>query len=148
MTFSEKLAKAMRDRNISIRELSERTGIPKSAIQRYTSGETERIPIDRMKMMADALGIDPAYVMGWLDVSDVLHGSLDHVLGSESPTAKKLRELSDKMGLHTTSDTEAELLDIFRGLNAAGQDILMGTARGLATNPDMKKGGTSSTETA
>ena len=55
----------MRDKKISIRELSEKTGIPKSAIQRYTSGVTEKIAIDRMKLMAEALGIDPAYVMGW-----------------------------------------------------------------------------------
>ena len=65
MTFSEKLAMAMHHKKISIRELSESTGIPKSAIQRYTSGDTEKIPIDRMILMAQALGIDPAYVMGW-----------------------------------------------------------------------------------
>ena len=67
MTFSEKLAAAIRDKGISIRELSELTGVPKSAIQRYTSGMTEKIPIDRMKKMAEALNIDPAYVMGWSD---------------------------------------------------------------------------------
>lgn len=65
MKASEKLATAMREKKISIRELSERTGVPKSAIQRYTSGETEKIPIDRMQRMAEALGISPAYVMGW-----------------------------------------------------------------------------------
>lgn len=67
MKFSEKLAAAMHEKNISIRELSEMTGVPKSAIQRYTSGETEKIPIDRMQLMAEALGIDPAYIMGWSD---------------------------------------------------------------------------------
>ena len=73
MKFSEKLAAAMHEKNISIRELSEKTGIPKSAIQRYTSGDTEKIPIDRMKLMAEALGIDPAYIMGWQQSQDALH---------------------------------------------------------------------------
>lgn len=71
MTFSEKLAAAMRDKKISIRELSEKTGIPKSAIQRYTSGDTEKIPIDRMILMAEALGVDPAYIMGWSDSTPI-----------------------------------------------------------------------------
>lgn len=65
MTFSEKLALAMHEKGISTRRLSGLTGIPKSAIQRYTSGDTEKIPIDRMKAMAEALSIDPAYIMGW-----------------------------------------------------------------------------------
>ena len=65
MTFSDKLAAAIHEKNMSIRELSEKTGIPKSAIQRYTSGDTEKIPIDRMKLMAEALSIDPAFIMGW-----------------------------------------------------------------------------------
>lgn len=73
MKFSEKLAAAMREKNISIRELSEKTGVPKSAIQRYTSGDTEKIPIDRMKLMSEALGIDPASIMGWDQPHDTLH---------------------------------------------------------------------------
>ena len=73
MKFSEKLAAAMREKNISIRELSEKTGVPKSAIQRYTSGDTEKIPIDRMKLMSEALGIDPASIMGWDQPHDTRH---------------------------------------------------------------------------
>lgn len=65
MSFSKRLLEAMQKKDISTRKLSELTGIPKSAIQRYTSGDTEKIPIDRMKLMAEALGIDPAYIMGW-----------------------------------------------------------------------------------
>lgn len=44
--------------------------------------------------------------------------------------------------------SEIELLEIYRGLNDIGQAALMGTARGLAANPDMKKGSTSTHETA
>lgn len=40
---------------------------------------------------------------------------------------------------------EEELLIIYRDLNDIGQQALMGTARGLIANPDMKKPGTSST---
>lgn len=50
--------------NISNRKLEELTGIPKSAIQRYISGTTDRIPIDRLKLIASALNVTPAYLMG------------------------------------------------------------------------------------
>mgnify|MGYP002625752907 CR=1 FL=1 len=92
MDFSKKLAEAMSERKISTRHLSELTGIPKSAIQRYTSGDTEKIPIDRMKLMAEAMGIDPAYVMGW--ASDA-NSKISKHLGSDSPAVKQLRKIGD-----------------------------------------------------
>ena len=44
--------------------------------------------------------------------------------------------------------SEAELLALYRELNSTGQQTLIGTARGLAANPDMQKNGPSTTETA
>lgn len=141
MTFSKKLADAMKERKISTRALSEMTGVPKSAIQRYTSGETEKIPIDRMKRMAEALGISPAYIMGWEEISDAL--------GSNTPAAKKLRAIGEQLAVPSLSDPdESELIDIYRSLNITGRQTLLGTARGLAANPDMKENGTSKKGTA
>lgn len=95
MKFSEKLAHAMRDKKVSIRELSEKTGVPKSAIQRYTSGETEKIPIDRMKLMAEALDIDPAYVMGWSDSSVPFGKSIDGLIPRAQLGVRRVPILGD-----------------------------------------------------
>lgn len=136
MSFSEKLAQAMKDKEMSTRQLSELTGIPKSAIQRYTSGETEKIPIDRMIRMAEAMGIDPAYVMGWASDSTA---KISKALGSDSPAAKKLQEIKRGLNLYSVTDSlEMELVDIYRSLNDKGRDMLVNTARSLATNPDMR----------
>ena len=51
---------------MSYGELSSITGIPKSALQRYATGETEKIPIDRIKSIAEATNVSPAYLMGWV----------------------------------------------------------------------------------
>lgn len=63
--ISEKLQQAMEEKDISYGALSDITGIPKSALHRYINGDTEKVPIDRIKLIANALGISAAYVMGW-----------------------------------------------------------------------------------
>lgn len=57
MAQMNKLAEALRERGISQRSLAARTGIPKSAIQRYISGTTAKVPADRLAVMAGAMGI-------------------------------------------------------------------------------------------
>lgn len=62
-----RIVEQMKKRGISYRTLSAKTGIPKSALQRYISGETNKIPIDRIEAMAKCFGISAAYLMGWTD---------------------------------------------------------------------------------
>lgn len=67
--------------------------------------------------MAEALGIDPAYVMGWVDVSDKLHATLDPLFSPDTPAAKQLREIGEGLTGTTISSPEArELLDIYYDL--------------------------------
>ena len=65
--ISNRLLNLINDNNISYGELSKATEIPKSALQRYATGETEKIPITRIKLLATALHTTPAYLMGWED---------------------------------------------------------------------------------
>lgn len=63
--ISKKILEIILEKGISYGELSERTGIPKSALQRYATGQTEKIPIDRLQIIASALDTTPEYLMGW-----------------------------------------------------------------------------------
>lgn len=63
--LSQRLSKAIEMANLSYRELSEITGIPKSAIQRYASGTTENFPIPRLEAIAAAIGVTAEYLLGW-----------------------------------------------------------------------------------
>lgn len=65
--ISSRLQQAFVKKEYSYGELSKITGIPKSAIQRYVTGETEKIPLDRLEKMAAALGVSSSYLMGWDD---------------------------------------------------------------------------------
>lgn len=62
---SERILRAMQSAKLSYGVLHEITGIPKSALQRYATGETEKIPIDRIELIAKATGVSAAYLMGW-----------------------------------------------------------------------------------
>lgn len=63
--ISNRILDILLNKEISYGELAEKTGIPKSALQRYATGQTEKIPIDRLEKIATAIGTSAAYLMGW-----------------------------------------------------------------------------------
>lgn len=63
--ISDRILQLLTQKGISYGALSEMTHIPKSALQRYATGETQKIPVDRLKIIAKALNISAAYLMGW-----------------------------------------------------------------------------------
>jgi len=131
MTLAEKLTYAINKRGVSLRALSDVTGIAKSAIQRYAAGDITNVPIYRVEKLAMALNVSAAWLIGWADSED------DYPLMQT--------EVRSDAAL---SPTESELVDICRALNQAGQNILINTARGLAANPDLKRDGASNEITA
>lgn len=60
--------------------------MPKSTLQRYLTGETAKIPLSKLGLLAEALCTTPAYIMGWqadsfrLDSIDNIHSIRRHLL--------------------------------------------------------------------
>ena len=50
---------------MSYQDLAEKTGMSKSTLQRYESGAIRSIPIDRLEDLANALQMDPAFLVGF-----------------------------------------------------------------------------------
>lgn len=50
---------------LSYSELEKITGISKSSIQRYATGETKKIPVDCIEKLAAAINVDTIYLMCW-----------------------------------------------------------------------------------
>lgn len=63
---SSKLLEAFKSSDFSYGELTKATGIPKSALHRYFSGQTPNIPFDRLEAICAALCIDTAELLGWV----------------------------------------------------------------------------------
>lgn len=70
MQFAKKLAGLMRELGINQTKLSELTGISKSCISQYLSGEHEPYE-ERKKDIARALGVQETYFRAFLPVAEI-----------------------------------------------------------------------------
>ena len=61
-----KRIKTLRKRlGYSYSDMAKLTGLAKSTIQRYETGFTEKIPLSKLNILAQALNTTPMYIMGW-----------------------------------------------------------------------------------
>lgn len=63
--IAERINFAMKTADLSYGELSKITNIPKSALQRYATGVTANIPLDRIEKIALATNVKASYLLGW-----------------------------------------------------------------------------------
>lgn len=75
------LVKRLRQRReelgMSYRDLGIKTGLSKSTLQRYESGFIKNMPLDKLQIIADALNVDPAFMLGWSEVSEQKRTSVE-----------------------------------------------------------------------
>lgn len=64
---SKRIEEAIQKSGFSYVELEKITGISKSALQRYASGKTKKIPVDCIEKIASATNVSSKYLMGWED---------------------------------------------------------------------------------
>lgn len=104
--ISTRLLQAIQKKEYSYGDMAKLTGIPKSAIQRYATGETEKIPLDRLEKMAFALGVSSSYLMGWEEPEEKKQTAQDerHAL---------VNELFDKV----STEDQSYVLDLLRRLS-------------------------------
>ena len=93
---------------LTMEELAKKTGVQKSAINKYEKGVVTNIPINRVVLIADALGVEPVALTDW-----------ERPNGSVDPTSyEKKKALIDRVLRMDPEqlDKLARLLDIVEGL--------------------------------
>lgn len=65
--LSQRIKKAIQKSGYSYGELAQITKIPKSALQRYATGETPKVPLERIEKIAAATHVKASYLLGWED---------------------------------------------------------------------------------
>lgn len=65
------IGKRIRDARVkcgmSVDDLAARLGKNRATVYRYESDDIENFPISIIGSLSDALGVSPAYLMGWID---------------------------------------------------------------------------------
>ena len=67
---AKRINEAIEKSGYSYPELAKITGISKSSLQRYATGETKKIPIDCIEEIARATGVSAKYLMDWEDTQE------------------------------------------------------------------------------
>ena len=90
---------------LSFQELSRKTGISSSTLQRYETGYISNVPLSKLKPLSKALGVTPIYLMGW-----------------EDEKTEKAPELLED---------EKEILNIYNQLDEGDKGELRGIGKGM-----------------
>ena len=120
--IAKQLSEAFESSGLSYGDLSERTGIAKSALHRYLAGDTKKIPVDRLNDICNALGINPREVVGWSE-EPKRDWQLDLQAFGEKPPDDDIRLLIRGMS-KLSPEQIAQAKAVFRAMFAA-------------TNPDL-----------
>lgn len=65
MEFSEKIKTLRKQRGLTLEAIGERVGVGKSTVRKWETGEIKNMGRDKIALLAEALGVTPAYLMGW-----------------------------------------------------------------------------------
>ena len=79
---SDRIRSEMQRSSLTLLEIEQRTGIKKSSMQRYVSGETGKIPMSAIEKLATLFGVTGAYLMGW-DEKENSHSELSLTEGEQ-----------------------------------------------------------------
>jgi len=79
--------------DMSYQDLSDKTGISKSTLQRYETGFIKNLGIDKLEILARALGVSPGYLMGWEEKSEVSTIAAHH--DGEEFTEEELEDIEN-----------------------------------------------------
>lgn len=68
MTVGKRIKERRKELKMSADALGKKLGKDRSTVFRYENGDIEKLPIDILEPIAEALQTTPAYLMGWSEV--------------------------------------------------------------------------------
>ena len=70
MTLADKLKNRRKELRLTQGDVAKKVGVAIQTIYKYENGIVTNIPLDRLELIAKALQISPAYLMGWPEDSE------------------------------------------------------------------------------
>jgi len=131
----ESMGKRIKDKRegleMTLADLGGKVGVQASTVRKWETGYIKDIRSDKIQKIADALGVTPAYLMGWDESRNVKvdnvhanNGIIGHANAPATINGDKGEPLSKE---------ELELLRIYKELSVKGRMRLLTTAMELET---------------
>lgn len=97
---------------MSYQDLADKTGLSKSTLQRYETGSIKNMPIDKLGILANALNVNPVWLMGY-DVEKFLEteNKITNLSKEETKLLENFNKLND-LGKKEANKRVAELTEI------------------------------------
>lgn len=109
MDIGDKINQLRRERGMTLEELGKIVGVGKSTVHKWECGMIANMRRDKIAKIAGALGVTPAYLMGWEDV-----------------------EVTPDVAEMPRDAVEDEIIDVLRDLSDAERDMALSYVRFLA----------------
>lgn len=71
MDLGQKIKKLRLDKGMTLEQVGDAVGVGKSTVRKWETGEIANMGRDKIEKVAIALGVSPAYLMGWDDTEPV-----------------------------------------------------------------------------
>jgi len=130
-TMGKRIKDKRESREMTLADLGARVGVQASTVRKWETGYIKDIRSDKIQKIADALGVTPAYLMGWDESRNV---KVDNVHANNGIIGHANAPVTIN-GSHSEplSKEELELLRIYKELGVKGRMRLLSTAMELET---------------
>ena len=89
MTFSERIKALRLEKGLTLEQVGDKVGVGKSTVRKWENGIIANMRRDKIAKLADALGVTPAYLMGWAEKPDGHPFETTHI-ETDDPTINRL----------------------------------------------------------
>jgi repressor LexA len=134
---TKRLSEAITASGYSYPELEKMTGVSKSSIQRYATGETKKIPIDFLEKLAEVLHTDIRYLMGWED--DKPADTLTVLPAEKIHMIPVFGSVAAGFGAYASSDI-IEYIPLYIENDCDVEDTICITVKGQSMYPKIEEG--------
>lgn len=140
---AQRIRQAIEDSGLTFVELEKKTGIPKSTLQRYASGDTKKIPVNCIEEIAAATGVSAPWLMGWSQEPSPAGGAGDTVQLVAAPQAYVPVPVLGRCaaGIECFADTNIEeYIPVDARLIHDGYDYCFLRVKGDSMEPEIREG--------
>lgn len=67
MDFGQKIKQIRKSKGMSLEQVGDIVGVGKSTVRKWETGDIANMRRDKIALLANALGVEPSYLMGWTD---------------------------------------------------------------------------------